>query len=144
MKRVPEHKEIIRQFLRTFEEGIDPAEIADVSRRSFREKHLWFERQLEALQVPWSDGHVRIEVRRTHLLEDSVSQIMAIEPAQLRQWMRLQFTGEPGIDVGGLEREWFLLVCDRIFSPEASLFRRLAADGCYHITLDHAPAQLRS
>ena len=122
-----------RAFVRSFEEGVDPSEIVDVSQRSFREKHLWFERQLESLQVPWADGHVRIEVRRSHLLEDSVSQLMAIEPSQMRQWMRLQFQGEPGIDVGGLEREWFLLVCDRIFAPEACLFRRLAADGTYHI-----------
>jgi hypothetical protein len=45
-------------------------------------------------------------------------------------------TGEPGIDAGGLEREWFGLVVEAMFSPSAGMFVSSAGDsltGIYHI-----------
>lgn len=51
--------------------------------------------------------------------------------------MRVQFSGEPGIDAGGLEREWFELVTKELFAPKNGFFLCSAGDseigGSYHI-----------
>ena len=50
--------------------------------------------------------------------------------------MRVVFIGEPGIDAGGLEREWFALLTKEIFNPATGLFTSSARDtsaGQYHI-----------
>ena len=68
-----------------------------------------------------------LDVRRDRL-EDSVQQLLALEPKHLRRWMRVQFSDEPGIDVGGLEREWFSLACGAILDQDVGVFAG-ASDG---------------
>lgn len=52
----------------------------------------------------------RLDISRITLLEDSFGQVMSLHPCEMRQWMRVQFLNEPGVDAGGIEREWFILV----------------------------------
>uniref|UniRef100_A0A7S3JVZ5 HECT-type E3 ubiquitin transferase n=1 Tax=Aureoumbra lagunensis TaxID=44058 RepID=A0A7S3JVZ5_9STRA len=90
---------------------------------SFAARHLWFEKELDKnIRAPVSEGHARIEVRRSQLLEDSVQQLLALNNEDIRRWMRVQFVDEPGIDVGGLEREWFGLATEAIFTNEVGIF----------------------
>ncbi len=90
--------------------------------RSFRKKQFWFVEALGGLQTPWSEGHVRLVVSRQRLLEDSFAQLMTLRPQHMRRWMRVQFLGEPGVDAGGLEREWFILVSTALVDPALGLF----------------------
>lgn len=41
--------------------------------------------------------------------------------------------GEPGVDAGGLEREWFLLVCNALFDPSTGLFSPQPSNGAFAI-----------
>ncbi|KAH8095430.1 ubiquitin protein ligase [Aureococcus anophagefferens] len=104
-------------------------ELDRVAGLPFREKHLWLEKRLEDLRCAPSEGYVRLEIRRHCLLEDSVHQVLGLEPRSLRQWMRVQFVDEPGIDVGGIEREWFGLASEAVFDPAVGVFRQAAGDG---------------
>ena len=36
----------------------------------------------------------------------------------LKKKVRVTFTGEPGLDMGGLTKEWFLLLVRDIFHPD--------------------------
>jgi hypothetical protein len=63
-------------------------------------------------QVPWEDGHIKINVRRGNLLEDSMEAIESITPADMRKIFRFEFINEPGVDAGGVAREWFHLVSE--------------------------------
>lgn len=45
----------------------------------------------------------------------------------------MQFEDEPGVDAGGLEREWFLLVCRALFDPSTGLFTPQTGDGAFAI-----------
>ena len=36
----------------------------------------------------------------------------------LKKKVRVTFSGEPGVDMGGLTKEWFLLLLRKIFRPE--------------------------
>lgn len=105
-------------------------ELRRVSKLTFGEKHLWLEKELETLRRPTSEGHARLEVRRDCLLEDSVQQLLGMDDKQLRQWMRVQFVDEPGIDVGGLEREWFGLACDALLQPAVGVFSTAPDGAC--------------
>jgi len=98
-------------------------ELLLVGMASFRDKHLWFETQLDRIQVPWSGGHISLEVDRSDLVESGTEALLRQTPPQdMRQWMRVTFAGEPGVDVGGIEREWFVLTAQELFSPAAGLF----------------------
>ncbi|CAE7507442.1 UPL1, partial [Symbiodinium microadriaticum] len=119
-------------------ENLVPQDLQTIAAMSFTDKVLWFTDLLSHLQQPWTDGHIRIEVRRSNVLEDSFQQMMAIPSGvDLHKWMRIHFVGEMGIDAGGLEREWFLLVVERLFDPSTGLFTCSAAGdalaGTYHI-----------
>lgn len=52
-------------------------------------------------------GTLRINVRREHVFEDSFHQLRHRSPEELRCKLSVQFTGEEGIDAGGVSREWY-------------------------------------
>ncbi len=100
------------------------AEIAAAHQRStFEEKTKWFQEICnERLRGKWSDGHVRVLVRRTHLLQDSLEAVMSLSRTDLNQIWRFEFMDEMGIDAGGLAREWFQLLIEEIFNPDMGLW----------------------
>lgn len=40
----------------------------------------------------------------------------------MRKRWRIEFSGEPAIDSGGVSREWFELVTEQIFNPDLGLW----------------------
>lgn len=98
-------------------------EIAEVQCKSLDEKVEWFNKNVcEELYTPWEKGHVKIVVRRQTLLEDTVQAVMALSRDDMRKRWRIEFSGEPGIEAGGLTREWFQLVTEQIFDPDRGLW----------------------
>lgn len=55
-------------------------------------------------------------------MEESITRITGSGPDALRTYLKITFAGEPGIDAGGLLREWFGIVCKEIFSDQRGLF----------------------
>lgn len=102
------------------------AEIAAAAnqRWHYDEKVVWFQEMCrERLRIKWSDGHLRILVRRGHtLLHDSMEAVMSLSRNDLRKYWRFEFMGEIGIDAGGLAREWFQLVTEAVFNPDMGLW----------------------
>lgn len=102
------------------------AEIAAAAnqRRHYDEKVVWFQEICrERLRIKWSDGHLRILVRRGHtLLHDSMEAVMSLSRNDLRKYWRFEFMGETGIDAGGIAREWFQLVTEAVFNPDMGLW----------------------
>jgi hypothetical protein len=48
---------------------------------------------------------------------------MSLSRIDMRKSWRFNFIGEAGIDAGGLTREWFQLVSEKIFDPEMGLWQ---------------------
>ena len=109
---------------RNGKEVVGYAEIAEAHQRgSYDEKAAWFQKICkERLKVEWSEGHLRLNVRRAHLLHDSIEAVMSLSRVDLRKVWRFEFLGEVGIDAGGLAREWFQLVTEAIFDPDMGLW----------------------
>ena len=71
-------------------------------------------------------GHLRIAVRRDHVLEDSYAQIAPKSVEELRGKINISFRGEEGVDAGGLTREWLTVLFRQVFDPNLALFRQSA------------------
>ncbi|XP_068745773.1 probable E3 ubiquitin-protein ligase HECTD2 [Montipora capricornis] len=64
---------------------------------------------------------LNIKVRRSHLIHDSLNEISR-KQRDLKKKLKVTFAGEPGLDMGGLTKEWFLLLVRKIFRPEYGMF----------------------
>lgn len=104
------------------------SDIADAQVKGFEEKAQWFHEKCTLLAVEWNEGHMRMNVRRQYLLEDSVDAVMSLSRRDLRKLWRFEFIGEMGIDAGGLAREWFQLVTSEIFDPDMGLWQSSEAN----------------
>jgi E3 ubiquitin-protein ligase HECTD2 len=66
-------------------------------------------------QIPDIDiFFLNIHVRRNELVADSLKEV-ARKQKDLKKKLKVTFDGEPGLDMGGLTKEWFLLLIRQIF-----------------------------
>lgn len=91
----------------------------------FENKKAFFRSNLRSLQTQ-SYGGIRISCRREHVFEDSFMHVRRHSPEELRGALHVTFEGEPGIDAGGLTREWFVVLAREMFNPDYALFIRSA------------------
>ncbi len=101
---------------------VESTELSRVQTMKFHAKTGWFLQTCKKLGVPWEDGHMRIAIRREHLLSDSINAVMSLGREDLRKIWRFEFMGEMGVDAGGLAKEWFLLVSQAIFDADSGLW----------------------
>ncbi len=62
-----------------------------------------------------------MNVRRDCLVEDSlktVSEVIGSGGEDIKKGLRVVFSGEEGVDAGGLRKEWFLLLIREVFNPD--------------------------
>lgn len=65
--------------------------------------------------------YLLIEVRRDNILEDTLNKI--VQPnINFKKPLRIQFAGEPGIDEGGVRKEFFQILIKRLFDPNFGMF----------------------
>lgn len=65
--------------------------------------------------------YLSLTIRRECLVEDSlkaVSEVIGSGTDDIKKGLRIKFSGEEGIDGGGLRKEWFLLVIRDVFNPD--------------------------
>uniref|UniRef100_K3X015 HECT-type E3 ubiquitin transferase n=1 Tax=Globisporangium ultimum (strain ATCC 200006 / CBS 805.95 / DAOM BR144) TaxID=431595 RepID=K3X015_GLOUD len=94
-----------------------------VAALSFRQKVRWFLQEIEKVSVPWEEGHLLLKIRRDAVLNESMHLLMLVPASDLRQRLRIEFIEEPGLDAGGLMREWVLLLCEKMFDESFGLFQ---------------------
>lgn len=66
--------------------------------------HTCFDCTDVPLQTNALPSHIKINVSRSTVFEDSYHQIMRIQPQDLRRRLYIIFRGEEGLDYGGLAR----------------------------------------
>ncbi|XP_062331173.1 probable E3 ubiquitin-protein ligase HECTD2 isoform X1 [Osmerus eperlanus] len=64
---------------------------------------------------------LNIRVRRLQLVADSLDELTR-NRADLKKKLRVTFVGEAGLDMGGLTKEWFLLLIRQIFHMDYGMF----------------------
>ncbi|KAF9468470.1 hypothetical protein BDZ94DRAFT_1153978 [Collybia nuda] len=103
-------------------------------KRDYRRKVVYFRSQPKMRLLA---GKCEVKVRRTRVLEDSYSAVMALTGEDLKRRLMVNFEGEDGLDYGGVSREWFFLLSHEIFNPSYGLFEYSTHD---NYTLQINPA----
>jgi hypothetical protein len=85
-------------------------------------RHTFLENQLK----PALSRYLVLDVRRDHLLEDAFDQLWGRERRELLRPLKLRMGigggGEAGVDHGGVSQEFFRIVFEKAFDPDAGLF----------------------
>lgn len=66
--------------------------------------------------------YFKVRVRREYIVQDSLRCIQ-LNQNNLKKGLKVQFINEPGVDAGGLKKEWFLLLTRALFSPQAGMLQ---------------------
>ena len=109
-------------------------ELSNVAREPFQKKVDWLKSQFSLLKIPWEEGYMKIKVRRSNMMSDAMEALESIDKGDLRKTFRFEFIGEPGLDAGGVAREFYECVCEQLFNPDCGLFLYSSANQmCMHI-----------
>ncbi|EQC32390.1 hypothetical protein SDRG_10135 [Saprolegnia diclina VS20] len=97
----------------------------------FDNKRTYFQTAMKrlrqsAMRHGGGGSSVRIPVRRDRVFEDSFYALRMRSGAELRRKLHISFTGEEGIDAGGVTREWYMILAREIFNPNYALFTSAA------------------
>ncbi|KAJ3194048.1 putative E3 ubiquitin-protein ligase [Irineochytrium annulatum] len=84
-----------------------------------RFKEAFFRTALHGLPT---DPFLSINVRRSHLINDSLTRLQD-RHIDLKKKLRIEFVQEDGVDAGGLTKEWFLLLVRDLFDPQYGMFK---------------------
>lgn len=107
--------------------------LEQVAALPFKDKYAWFLEQTSALIKPWEDGHLKMRVHRENILVESMEQLLGVQMEHIHMPLRIEFIGEVAIDAGGLEREWFALVTERLFDETIGLFMCAHVDSLVYV-----------
>ena len=78
---------------------------------------------LDSLRVSWEVGRVQFTVRRDNCFGDAISVLGSLPPDKWRQPFFVTFRGEPGLDAGGVSREFFFNAISDLLDPAKGVFR---------------------
>lgn len=65
--------------------------------------------------------YLSLKIRRNYLLNDSLHQI-AEHKHELKKSLKIKFEEEEGVDMGGIRKEWLLLLCRKLFDTQFGMF----------------------
>jgi hypothetical protein len=108
-------------------------DLEEIAAMTFHEKNKWFMAQVQKRWRNYAQGHIQFVIRRSHLVEDSKEQMLKCPASRFWERLRIFFENEPGLDAGGLIREWYELLCDALFNEEMGLFIAKGSNVAYWI-----------
>eukprot|EP00914_Ancora_sagittata_P020247 GHVO01040162.1.p1 GENE.GHVO01040162.1~~GHVO01040162.1.p1 ORF type:complete len:395 (-),score=65.16 GHVO01040162.1:265-1449(-) len=86
-------------------------------------KRAWLSAQLNRYRVCWASDWKVLEIRRDNILGDSYDHLTRMTARDLHVEFQIKFVGEETTqDAGGVRREWFELLIERLFDPDNGLF----------------------
>lgn len=89
----------------------------------FENKRVHFRKRVHTLARQLAHhSRLSLNVRRAHVFEDSFNQLRVVSKSQMRSPLKVTFSGEEGVDAGGLTREWYQVMSREMFNPGISLF----------------------
>lgn len=72
------------------------------------------------------------DVDRQHLIRDTIIQLSNYPPEDYKKQLRVHFSGEEGIDEGGVKKEFFQLIVREIFDAKYGMFHHNPQNQTYY------------
>jgi hypothetical protein len=63
-----------------------------------------------------------IRVKREDIVQDTLQSISRLRPSEFRKKLKVQFEGEAGVDEGGVKKEFFELLVEKLYDPNYAMF----------------------
>jgi E3 ubiquitin-protein ligase HUWE1 len=101
----------------------------------FRKKRYKLMRDIHASEA--SHGVHKMEVLRETVLEQTFKHVANMTKQELYHRFQIEYTNEPGIDSGGLVKDWFLLVSRKLVASEEGLFCKTEDKAHNQINMNH-------
>ncbi|EEC07756.1 ubiquitin protein ligase, putative, partial [Ixodes scapularis] len=95
---------------------------------TFKDKLEFFYHEVRKLHQKHFHDKLQLKVARDKILESSMKATKSLSTSDWCKNFEIIFLGEQGLDWGGLQREWFEVLCSALFDPENQLFHRFKND----------------
>lgn len=92
----------------------------------FEDKKRYFYHELKKLHSIKANMRMSLKIKRNTIVEDTWRTVKSLGVSDWWKKFEISFEGELGLDYGGLAREWFHIVLNRLFNEE--LFQRFDKD----------------
>lgn len=94
---------------------------------SFQDKANFFYDHLLRYHKKKGYTHRRLPIiiQRDDILQSSLRATKFFTESDWCRLFEIEFMGEPGMDLGGLRREWLEILCQKLFHPQFGLFTNL-------------------
>lgn len=87
--------------------------------------------QIDAIRIPWYEKELKCMAHREDMFTSSYKQLKNWTEKNWHTEVKVGFIDEPGLDAGGLSREWFSVLIEQAFSPQMGLMKRAVCDEVY-------------
>lgn len=97
----------------------------------FDNKRNYFHRKLHSRGTEVRQPHpsLQLSVRRDQVFLDSFKSLYYKKADEFKYGkLNIRFSGEEGVDAGGVTREWFQVLAKQMFDPNYALFNPVASD----------------
>ncbi|KAI8881103.1 HECT-domain-containing protein [Backusella circina FSU 941] len=103
---------------------LNPAVKADLLKIEsvFQMRHELQDAFFRALFQGVNSPYLVLEIRRDHIISDTLSQLEEKSIHDLKKQLRVQFLGEEGVDEGGVQKEFFQLIVRELFDSKYGMF----------------------
>ena len=132
LKFAEKHRTVLNQILRQstipLSEGPFAVLVNHTRVLDFDIKRRYFRHELDQMDDGLRRDDVVLHIRRDHIFEDSFRELYRRSAEELKGNLYIQFQGEEGQDVGGLLREWYLIMAREMFNPNYALFKVTPGD----------------
>ena len=133
---VEKHRTVLNQILRQstipLADGPFAVLVNYTKHLDFDIKRQHFRHELERMDEGLRREDIVLHLRRDHVFEDSFREFRR-PSEELKGNLYIQFEGEEGQDVGGLLREWYLIIAREMFNPNYALFQLTPGDRVMYI-----------
>ncbi|XP_020278361.1 probable E3 ubiquitin-protein ligase HERC4 isoform X2 [Pseudomyrmex gracilis] len=86
--------------------------------------------------------YVILNVSRENIVTDTLSQLQQYDSSELKKPLRVKFYGEEAEDVGGVKKEFFLLLLREILDPKYGMFKEYEETNTIWFSIDSLEDQV--
>jgi len=114
------HKVLFIEYPWAFD-AANKARLINYDGQISKKKELHNSLDIASILLGGLSPYLKVSVRRDNLIEDSLNSLVSAG-ANLKKPLKVKFAGEPGVDEGGVQKEFFQLLVKQLFDVGYGMF----------------------